>query len=249
MKIVPVIDLLHGRCVAAKQGLRAQYQPLESCLDAHADHPVQLAKAYQNRLGLDTVYVADLDAILFNSPNWDSLNLIVQQGLRVWIDASCNAPDRARELHQIGVDSIIIGLESLPGPDRLAEIVRESGVPNDLFILSVDMREGQLLIPDAHTWPVRMTVGQLTEIAVQSGITRFILLDLGRVGTGRGIGTESHIETIRSLHPQAEITIGGGVRDKIMLAELQSHGVSSVLIGTALHTGVIGRRDIESVTN
>jgi uncharacterized protein related to proFAR isomerase len=44
--------------------------------------------------------------------------------------------------------------------------------------------------------------------------------------------------------PDAEIVLGGGVRDRHDLRALASAGYHGVLVGTALHTGVLGREDL-----
>ena len=61
-QVIPVIDLLNGRAVHAVGGRRAHYQPIQSILHASSD-PIPLARALRDSLGLQTLYLADLDAI------------------------------------------------------------------------------------------------------------------------------------------------------------------------------------------
>ena len=62
MRVVPVLDLKGGVAVHAIRGERHAYAPVQSVLSPSSE-PVALARAFQERLGCDACYVADLDAI------------------------------------------------------------------------------------------------------------------------------------------------------------------------------------------
>ena len=63
MRVVPVIDLKGGMAVHAVRGERERYRPVRSVITDDAGDPVALARAFASELGLDELYVADLDAI------------------------------------------------------------------------------------------------------------------------------------------------------------------------------------------
>ena len=67
MKIIPVIDVLNGIAVHGIQGERKQYKPLKSLL-CRSFKPTEIAYAFE-LLGFDSLYLADLDAILGKSTN------------------------------------------------------------------------------------------------------------------------------------------------------------------------------------
>ena len=50
--------------------------------------------------------------------------------------------------------------------------------------------------------------------------------------------------TLRAGLPHAEIVVGGGVRGKDDLAALARAGYQAALVGTVLHTGVLGAADL-----
>jgi phosphoribosylformimino-5-aminoimidazole carboxamide ribotide isomerase len=73
------------------------------------------------------------------------------------------------------------------------------------------------------------------------------LLDLARVGSGRGID-RSLIVKAQAEFPDLTILAGGGITGPEELSELHSLGISGALIATALHNGAIGPQHIRSLT-
>ena len=76
-----------------------------------------------------------------------------------------------------------------------------------------------------------------------AGIRSFIVLDLARVGARAGPETEP-ARRLRARLPDAEIVLGGGVRGRDDLLALAAGGYQAALVGTALHTGVLGPADL-----
>src|SRR5438445_13047765 len=73
--------------------------------------------------------------------------------------------------------------------------------------------------------------------AVQLGIRRLLVLDLARVGTGGGTGTEALCKELLQRHPEIELAAGGGVRAQQDLRSLKEGGIAAVLAASALHDG------------
>ena len=243
MQIIPVIDLLNSQAVHARRGERGTYEPVRSVLTLLAADPLELAKAYRNKLGLETIYLADLDAILNSRPNWEIFARLAREGFRVWLDAGTQSAQRAVGLVEAGVETVVLGLESLTGPAQLAEIVEKSYLNRTRFVLSVDSRDGALLFPQNHEWTEDMTPQELVRLAWSLGLSRFLLLDLARVGSGRGAGGVAEVRAIQNEFPTAELWLGGGVRGREDVAYLRTLGVAGVLVATALHEGQLGKAD------
>ena len=85
MRVIPVIDLKSGAAVHAVRGQRERYRPLRSKLVAGSD-PLRVARAVRGELGLDELYVADLDAIAGGPPHRDALAALAREA-RVMVDA------------------------------------------------------------------------------------------------------------------------------------------------------------------
>jgi phosphoribosylformimino-5-aminoimidazole carboxamide ribotide isomerase len=245
MRVVPVLDLKGGVAVHAVRGERHAYRPVESVLSASAD-PVELARAFRERLGSDACYVADLDAIAGVGDHGAIIGAIAGLGLSVWLDAGVATPDDAGRAVSRGAARVIIGTETLRDARDLpamAETVEAAGGGRADCILSLDHRDGQLLGGSpalAATGPA-----DLAAAAWAAGIRAFIVLDLARVGARTGPPVEA-ARRYRERLPDAEIVLGGGVRDRQDLRALKSAGYHGVLVGTAIHTGVLGPEDVVS---
>ena len=244
MKIIPVIDVLGGKAVHARGGNRSQYQALMSVVTPLANDPEELAGAYLTKLGLEIVYLADLDSILKNQPDVGLYERIVKRGVKLWVDAGTQTAERAISLREAGVDRLILGLESLDGPEKLCQIVRDSRTSSDQFMVSLDCRDGKLVFPETNHWPESTTMLDVIKVAYRIGVKRFIMLDLGRVGTGLGTTGGDELAKIVAEIPGLEIWLGGGVSGVKDLQEIASLPVKGVLVGTAIHDGRIGIHEI-----
>ena len=132
----------------------------------------------------------------------------------------------------------VLGLETIDGPEALAAMIDLSGP--DRLALSLDLRDGRPLVDTRPRWGTADPL-RIARRGVDLGIRRLIVLDLARVGTGRGLGTEGLLEAIRSLGPRdLELIAGGGIDGPIGLDRASSLGIDGVLIGSALRDGRIG---------
>ena len=97
MKVIPVIDILNGIVVHAVRGKRSEYKPLESILFKSVE-PVEVAKAFKT-LGFSELYVADLDAIIDCSTNFEVFKHMAEEtGLHLMVDAGVTNIERAQKL-------------------------------------------------------------------------------------------------------------------------------------------------------
>ena len=87
LQILPVLDLLNGVVVRGVGGRRDEYRPVESVLTVSVK-PLDVARAFRERLGLTTLYVADLDGILHQLPNDNVFRQLAADGLELWSDHS-----------------------------------------------------------------------------------------------------------------------------------------------------------------
>lgn len=230
IRIIPVLDVMGGVVVRGVGGQRANYRPLVSQLCESAE-PIAVAEAMRDRFGFQTAYLADLDAILGGRPAWDLYGQLQSRGFRLWVDAGVRTVDDAAKLAQSGVESVILGLETVAGPDELQRIVQRIGLDRSAF--SLDLNAGRPLA----AWG--RSPFEIASAAVALGIQRLIVLDLARVGTGQGVGTERLIEELAQASPWVEIIAGGGVRGSDDLVRLQQCRSAGALVATALHNGSI----------
>ena len=144
MRVVGVIDLKDGTAVHAVRGERERYRPVRSVVTGDDGDPLALARAFRSELGLDELYVADLDAI---TGAGEQPRPIARAGARGARDgrrrASASRSGRGRCSTSARTASIV-GTETLTGADALDRLLAELR----RLVLSVDLRDGRLLSPD-----------------------------------------------------------------------------------------------------
>jgi phosphoribosylformimino-5-aminoimidazole carboxamide ribotide isomerase len=242
IRVIPVLDLKAGRAVRAVGGVRDHYQPLRTRLHPGSD-PLGVARGFRDALGLRELYLADLDAIAGKAPDAALYHAIRSLGLDLWVDAGIRDRASLPPLLDSGVATIVVGLETVRGPAALAEILAEVGP--DRLVFSLDLRAGLPLISrDGATWGTTDPFS-LARSAVALGARRLLLLDLARVGTGRGTGTLPLLARLLEAVPDVEIAVGGGIADRDEVRALARAGVDAVLIGSALHDGRIVAEDLD----
>jgi phosphoribosylformimino-5-aminoimidazole carboxamide ribotide isomerase len=244
-QVIPVLDLLNGRAVRAVGGRRAYYQPIQSILHASSE-PITLARALRESLGTRTLYLADLDAIGGRPPCLDIYREIVALGVHMWIDPGVvDVASLAPLLELDPVSStIVIGLETVRGPRELTKIVDQAGAARVVF--SLDLFEGRARIASPAAWGIEDPF-ELAEAAIDCGVRHVLILDLARVGTGRGLATNSLMERIRDGHPSILLTVGGGISRIEEVGDLRDTGAAGVLLGSAIHDGRIGAPELEQL--
>jgi phosphoribosylformimino-5-aminoimidazole carboxamide ribotide isomerase len=238
MRVIPVIDLKGGVAVHAVRGDRERYRPLRSRIAAGSD-PVQVTRAVRASLGLGELYVADLDAIA-GGAGWPDIVAALAREASVMLDAGAAAPAAVARLLGLGVTRVVVGTESLPGAAALRRL--RSELPDAPLVLSLDLRGGRVISPDAALAGARP--GEALARLVDAGESReAVVLDLARVGSGQGPDLALFAE-LRARLPDVELLAGGGVRDAADLRALAEAGAAGALVATALHGGAIGAGDL-----
>lgn len=239
-RIIPVLDLLKGVTVQAVAGRRDQYRPVRSCLTDSMDPSVVLRRL-NDVCRSGTAYIADLDAITGAEPNRCTLAELSRLDLRLMVDSGVRSPADVEELLDLGVAQVIVGLESLPGPDTARALVADFS--SDVLVLSLDLKSG-VPLTDHPPWSVQTPREMLDELA-DIGFRQWILLDLAAVGTAQGVPTLDLCRWWRERRPDDDIITGGGLRSASDLPPLQAAGASGFLLASALHRGSITRSDVE----
>jgi phosphoribosylformimino-5-aminoimidazole carboxamide ribotide isomerase len=218
IRLIGVLDLMNGVVVRGIAGRRAEYRPLVSGLGCSCE-PLDVARAIRQAHAIDELYLADLDAIAGADPALPLYHRLAADGFRLWVDAGVRTAARRDALH--GPWRTVIGLETAAGPEML----------QDGCCFSLDLRDGVPL----RAWAD--TPEAVADLAVAHGARSLIVLDLARVGTGAGTGTEQLCGRLRTRHPGIELIGGGGVRGRDDLARLARAGVDAALVASILHDG------------
>jgi uncharacterized protein related to proFAR isomerase len=232
MDVIPVIDVRHGRAVAAVRGKRADYRPLATPL-AEGSDPVAVARGYAALFVFPTLYVADLDGIEGRGRNADLPARLAAAvpGTRLWIDDGTGAAAAAARLAAGEPARLVIGSESVRDE---ADVTALRALARDSYVLSLDFRDGDFAGPAAvldepQHWP-----GEV------------IVMTLARVGSGEGPDVAA-VAAIVMRAGDRRIYAAGGVRDRGDVVRLHAAGAAGVLVASALHAGTLKAGDLHEI--
>jgi phosphoribosylformimino-5-aminoimidazole carboxamide ribotide isomerase len=229
--------------VHARAGARDRYAPVETAAGWPIDpgNPRTLAEVYTEVLGISEIYAADLDAILDRRPQDEVTRGLASLKAPLWLDAGARSVDDARRAVALGSTRVIVGLETLPSFDVLSAICADLG--SDRVAFSLDLRNGQPIVTNLARVDGTPTSEGIAKRAVGAGASTVIVIDLARVGTGRGIDVDL-LSRVHSAAPGAALVAGGGVRGWDDLVQVAKAGCTAALVATALHDGRIGAAEI-----
>lgn len=239
MLIIPVLDLLDGVVVRGVAGKRETYRPVESEI-ATSSHPLDVACAFRDTFGLDTIYVADLDAILRCQPCLDIYQTLASEGFRLMVDCGLRSAEDADVALTAGASQVIAGLETWPLLSSLELLLRRVG-PEQL-VFSLDLHNGSVLKSFADV--VSSDPIDIGSAVLEAGVRDMIVLDLATVGTGEGIPTLGICRELAEMAPRSRFITGGGVSSVDDLHTLGREGIHGALVASALHNGSITASDL-----
>ena len=224
LNLIPVVDLLKGQVVHAREGRRAEYRPVQSrlCKGAKAETVVDaLLRLHPFR----SLYVADLDAIQRQGSNLDILKHVHRRfpHLDLWVDTGI--------ADQLGLDAWlrdnigrpVIGSESLLDAEFMLFARNHCGELSPVlsldFIGEAFKGPHALLADPERYWPPRV-----------------LAMNLRRVGSDSGPDI-ALIESLTAKAPACEVYAAGGVRSIEDLDRVAAAGAAGALIASALHNG------------
>lgn len=245
MRIIPVIDLRHGRAVRGRSGDRASYRPVRSRLaSGPADDlsdPAALLSAYRSTLRPDTVYVADLDRIAGRGDNDDVLGTLLASAPEVrflWDGGLADTASLGRAPRS-GRVVPVIGTETLRSIEGLRPVRRAGAL--SWPVLSLDLRADGIV--SRSPFVTSLSEEYVLRQALKRGFRTVILLLLDRIGTSRGLPRE-RLRRLREAAPGLDLLAGGGIGSIDDLLHLRGAGFSGALLATALHDGLLSAEDL-----
>ena len=192
-----------------------------------------IATALRDKLGESYMYVADLDAIRSGTLNAGPIKSLTAAGFQLLLDAGAFEFRQVNLLMSLGVQDVIIGLETLSDPEVLRTATDRY---NDRIVFSLDLKANWPLTADRSPWR-DMTADQIADEAIAMGVTRMIVLDLHRIGRSSGVATLELCQRIQQRHPNVKLITGGGVRSQEDITALADLGMDGVMVASALHDG------------
>jgi uncharacterized protein related to proFAR isomerase len=252
LRIVPVLDLRDGQVVRAAGGDRRRYEPLRSPLVDSAE-PGAVSAALVKTFGNADLYIADLNAIAGETPDWRALDAIVGGasiagegllGFTLHVDAGPNTQERLAALLSFArqrslVLRPIVALETLSDPSELAPLAAACAGGG---AFSLDLRDGRPMTTCRH-WQ-DASPRSIAEAAIAAGFARLIVIDIARVGGGCGVAALRLCRELHRAHPRLSVWAGGGVRGPADIEAMAASGIDGALVASALHDGCLSAADV-----
>lgn len=225
MLIFPAIDLLGGKAVRLRQGLR-------DTATIYSERPWELAAGFA-AAGAPRVHVVDLDAAFSGGVqhNRSTIQRIVEaSNLDVEVGGGVRSVDDCQRLFDLGARLVVLGTAAIKTP----EIVKAACARfADRIIVAVDAREGNVAV---EAWQ-EATISSALEIGERVagvGAAAVLYTDIGRDGMRTGPNLEATARLARQIAP-CPVIASGGVANLNDIDATSNTGAFAVVIGKAIY--------------
>lgn len=226
--IIPAIDLKDGCVVRFVQGRLDK--------KVYSRDPLKTARHWI-KSGAELLHVVDLDGAFSGKPkNLDIVKEIVKNiSVPIQFGGGVRKTETIKLLLRLGIQRVVLGTRAVEDKSFLK---KAHGVFKERVIVSVDAREGELLV---NGWKNVSGGPDLPNFACtlkEIGFKELIYTDTLKDGTLRG----PNIKGIKELLKKTGLNIiaSGGIstlEDIYKLKKLEKNGVTGVIIGKALYEG------------
>ncbi len=222
LKVIPVIDILRGKVVLAYKGRRHRYVELKESTITNNVSLEGLIKAFYAR-GYDTIYIADLDSIVYNESKVLGKILSLAKEF-VSINFLIDIGRKGLEFKDSENIEWVIGTEYLKANEimRLRKRVISLDISEEFVVLS----QGKI--------PVKSAISIVKKILPK----KILAICLDRVGSLEGLNYDIAYN-LAKVCKDIEVIMGGGLRGLNDMYYLKFIGISGVLVATALHKGIV----------
>ncbi len=230
MIIYPAIDLKDGKCVRLHKG------ELDRAT-IYNDDPRQQAHEWA-QVGFSWLHVVDLNGAVDGKPvNVDAVRAILEAAdLPVQLGGGIRSLKQIEDWLSEGISRVILGTAAVKNP----ALVREAcALFPEQIVVGIDAR-GTRVAVEGWVEESDMEVNELAAMFEDAGATAIIYTDINRDGTGKGLNMPATIALAQST--SIPIIASGGVAslsDVRAVRNAASHGVTGMIIGTALYDGAI----------
>ena len=239
MIIYPAVDIQEGQCVRLKQGDFKQTEKV-------AESPLKAAMRWEKE-GASYLHVVDLDGAKHGQPRnleaikqmADALSIPLQLGGGIRTTA-----DMAKAF-KAGAARVIIGTKAVTNPQEVHRAVVR--FPERIAV-GIDAREGKAAV---QGW-LEDTEKNVVDLALhmkELGVGEIIYTDIRRDGMLKGPDLAGLVSLLKT---DIKVIASGGVstiEDIRQLKELESAGLSGIIVGRALYNGQISFKEAQRTVN
>jgi phosphoribosylformimino-5-aminoimidazole carboxamide ribotide isomerase len=225
MLIFPAIDLLGGKAVRLRQGLR-------DTATVYSERPWELAAAFA-AAGAPRIHVVDLDAAFSGGAenNHPTIRKIIEAStLDVEVGGGVRSVDDCARLFDLGAKFAVTGTAAIKTP---AVVDAACAKFPRRIVVAVDAREGNVSVEGWQEDTV-MTALEIGETVARAGAGAVLYTDIGRDGMRTGPNLEATARLARRITP-CPVIASGGVATLDDIDATVKTGAFAVIIGKAIY--------------
>lgn len=232
MEIFPAIDIRGGEVVRLTQG---DFDRME----VYAKQPSKIAEQFKKD-GATNLHVVDLDGAKDGKlSNFHAIKEIIDVGgLFVEVGGGIRDEERIQQYLDIGVGRVILGTVVVDDFAFTCEMIEKYG---DRIAIGIDALNEKVAV---RGWLDKTDVNayELCEMLANKGAKTIIYTDIAKDGAMSGTNMEAYKNMQKNI--QCDIIASGGVSTLEEVKELGKIGVSGVILGKALYTGMLNLKEV-----
>ena len=240
MKLIPAIDLKDNKCIRLTKGK-------EQSAIIYNDNPIEQAKFFEDQ-GCERIHIVDLDAAFGRSEINKETIINIKRSVKIPIQlgGGIRSKEDVKFWFESNIDYLIIGSLAVKNFDLVKEIAED--FKNKIYVsidVLIDGFRDQVMI-DGWTENSKLTTLDINQIYEDSNIRGYIITDVSRDGTMKGLNLRVLYMLLDLLKKQT--IIGGGLSSYKELKTLRFNtnitkgriiNLEGVILGKAFYLGEI----------
>ena len=225
MELIFAIDLRKGLVVKAYAGFRLNYKPLTINSINYSD-PIRLLRTILKHIDLNTIYIADLDAIQNLGSNSKLIVNILKAfpNLKFLIDSGFDYPSSVNNFCFFLKKKNLSNYEIILGTEKLKNYNLRVFFMKHVCRISIDFNGFE------KKW--------IRKIKKEKIKSKLIFMFLKNIG-GRGVSVKE-IKAILNNFPLNKCSVAGGISSVSDIKTLDRIGLDSVVVSTIIHQKYLG---------
>ena len=230
MIVIPAIDLMDGKVVRLKKGIKSNYV-------VYSNNPVEVARDFES-LGAKRIHIVDLDSA-FGSGNNRKIIRKMAENLTLSMMEIGGGIRTRKDIEEIlccRAQKIILGTMPVKNPALFEELVNDFG---DKIIVGVDVEDNYVKISGWVENTKIDHIGFLSKMK-EMGIKETIVTDIKKDGMLSGVDIDFYKNI--ALKTGLNVIASGGVKDENDIKQLETiekFGLAGVIIGKAIYENTV----------
>jgi len=233
--VIPAVDVLAGRAVRLREGIRER-------IEIEGGDPAALADRFIME-GATRLHVVDLDGAFDGRPSPGVLARIaaVAQRVPIQVGGGYRTLEAVDAALAAGADRVMVGTAAL-SPSFLEEAAPRFG---ERLVVAVDARDGRVAV-EGWTRSSDLSARELADRCAAAGVRRLLATGTRRDGSLAGPDLDLLAEVLPCGLP---VLAAGGVASLGDLVVLRELGCEGAVVGSALWSGAFSLEDALAATS